>query len=242
MRYNYVLAFGDSTTAGCELIKDSEDWDATKLLSFPNQLANKLDIPCINYAWPGGSNDRSLRLLSEALLTYPNSLVLFTYTDFDRTEFFTLDKSLPQVKKEGYAGLGINWNSVPTVSKHQELNKLYFKYFFEDSSSYNRYKSYNTLLMVELLCKKYSSNFLQIFLYNKLFLPPDYQKEVYNAIDKKHIYQFDFSNDNISWKDNNNGFGSLANWARNKRYPFCPGGHIGQQAHNNFALELYNIL
>ena len=41
MRYNYVLAFGDSTTAGCELIKDSEDWDATKLLSFPNQLANK---------------------------------------------------------------------------------------------------------------------------------------------------------------------------------------------------------
>ena len=26
MRYNYVLAFGDSTTAGCELIKDSEDY------------------------------------------------------------------------------------------------------------------------------------------------------------------------------------------------------------------------
>jgi len=242
LTYDYVLAFGDSTTAGCELIPNSEDWDSTKLLSFPNQLANKLNIPCINFAWPGGSNDRSLRLLPEALLTYPNSLVLFTYTSFDRTEFFALNNSFPQVKREGYTGLGICWNIVQTVPQHQELNKLYLKYFFEDTSNHNRYKSYNMLLTVELLCKQYSANFLQIFLYDSLLLTPDYQKSVYEAIDQSHIYKFDFANDNITWRLNNNGFGSLAHWAKSKKYSFCPGGHIGQQAHDSFAMELYNIV
>lgn len=240
MTYNYVLAFGDSTTAGCELILNSEDWEQTKLLSFPNQLANKLGIPCINYAWPGGSNDRSLRLLPEALLTYPNSLVLFTYTSFDRTEFFTLDNSLPQVKNEGYAGLGICWNHIATSKHHQDLNNLYFNKFFQIPDNHNRYKMYNTLLMVQVLCQLYAKNFFQIFLYNNTILPPDYQQEIYNKIDKGKIYQFDFANDNANWKSNNQGFGSLQHWAIEKKYPFCPGGHIGQVAHDNFALELYN--
>lgn len=187
MTYSHVLAFGDSTTAGCELIQNSTDWDATKLLSFPNQLACKLRVPCINYAWPGGSNDRSLRLLPEALIMYPDSLVLFTYTSFDRTECFTLDGSMPQVTHEGYTGLGINWTKVKTIPTHSELNKLYLKHFFQDTEPYNRYKSYNMMLVVDLLCKTFSKNYLQIFLYNNLLGAPDYQKSVYDTIDKSYI-------------------------------------------------------
>jgi len=242
LKYEQILALGDSTTAGCELIKDSIDWDSTKLLSFPNTLAKKLNIPCINLAWPGGSNDRSLRLLPEALLRYPNSLVLFTYTSFDRTEFFTTDESLPQVKTEGYTALGINWAIVPTIPKHKELNKLYLKHFFEETVLHNRYKSYNMMITVDLLCKTFSKNYLQIFLYDDLIHAPTYQKSVYKAIDQSHVYKFDFANDNITWRLNNNGFGSLAHWAKSKKYSFCPGGHIGQQAHDSFAMELYNIV
>lgn len=239
MTYEYVLAFGDSTTAGSEL--SPGDYNETRKLSFANQLADKLNIPCINYAWPGGSNDRSLRLLPDALLTYSNSLVLFTYTSFDRTEFFTLDNNLPQVQSEGYAPLGINWHGVSSSKRHQQLNDLYYREFFTSQDKHNRYKLYNTLLSVELLCKQYAKHFLQIFLYNGLFLPPDFQESVYNAIDKKHIYQFNGASD-LGWESNNQGFGSLTQWAAVKKFQFCPGGHIGQEAHDKFAIELYNTL
>lgn len=242
MNYHSVLAFGDSTTAGCELIKDSIDWGETKKLSFPNQIANHLNIPCYNYAWPGGSNDRSLRLLPEALIEHPNSLVLFTYTSFDRTEIFTTVDYMPQVKNEGYTGLGACWSCVNTHNDHQKLNDLYLRNFYENPDSFNRYKLYNTMLMVQLLCEKYSQNYLQIFLYNHIFLSPDYQESVFSQIDKSHIYQFDFANDKISWRENNEGFGSLVLWAKVKKYPFCPGGHIGQEAHNNFAKELIKVI
>ena len=126
-KYDFVLSFGDSTVAGCELITDCVDSDATKPLSFSNQLADKLNIPCINYGWTGGSNDRSLRLLPEALLTYPNSLVLFNYTFPDRAEFFTLESDFPQVSNEGYTGFGIHWQS--NNKKHRQLNKIYLEEF-----------------------------------------------------------------------------------------------------------------
>lgn len=241
MTYSKVLVFGDSTSAGCELIPGSEDWEETKQLSFGNQLANKLGIQCINYSWPGGSNDRSLRLLPSALLENPNSLVLFAYTSFDRSETFTLDPALPQVQSEGYTGLGACWTIVETNKQHQSLNKLYLQHFCEDARRHNRYKEYNTLLTVQLLCQTYAKNFFHIFLYNNLILPPDFQEPVFNAIDKKHVYQFDHAQA-ISWQENNVGFGSLNNWASANRYPFCPGGHIGQVAHDQFATELYNKL
>lgn len=238
MTYKHILAFGDSTTAGCELIENSVDWDSTKKLSFPNQLANKLNIPCINFAWPGGSNDRSLRLLPESLLTYPDSLVLFTYTSFDRTEFFTLDLEMQQDNR--HAGFGTCWTKVKSSVRHQELNTQYLKNFYYDPNKYNRYRTYNMLLMVQLLCQQYAKNYLQIFLYDKLILSPTYQKVVYDKIDTDHIFTFDFASENIHWENNNHGFGSLSHWAKNKHHKFCPGGHIGQTAHDAFANELYN--
>jgi len=240
MTYKNVLAFGDSTTAGCELA-NTVNWEETKKLSFPNQLADMLGVPCYNYSWPGGSNDRSLRLLPEALLSYPDSLVLFTYTSFDRTEFFTKDPTLPQ-SADGYSGLGTCWLKVQSSKFHQALNNTYLKDFYTDTDPYNRYKVYNMMLMVQLLCKSYAKNFVHIFLYNRLLLSPVYQESVYKELDTKHIHQFDFAQENVHWDSNNEGYGSLNYWARMKKYPFCPGGHIGQLAHDNFAKRLYNTL
>jgi hypothetical protein len=239
MSYSSLLAFGDSTTAGCELIKGCFDWEKTKPLSFSNQLADKLKIPCYNYGWSGGSNDRSLRLLPEALLEHPDSLVLFTYTSFDRYEFFTTNNYFPQ-DHTGYFGVGNCWETINGLKEHRQLNKVFLSNFYDPPDNHNRYKIYNTMVMVDLICKQYSANYLHIFLYNSLLLPPDYQEKVYNIIDKEKIFKFDFAQDGISWKVNNQGYGSLIHWARKKGFPFCPGGHIGQEAHDNFAIELYN--
>jgi hypothetical protein len=241
MTFDSIIAFGDSTTAGCELIPKCIDWDKTKKLSFPNILADTLKIPCYNYAWPGGSNDRSLRLLPEALLSHPNSLVLFTYTSFDRTEFFTTNEHFPQ-DHTGYYGVGINWDLINTIKQHKDLNQFYLKNLYEDTAKYNRYKIFNTMLLAQLLCEKYSKRYFQIFLYDSLLLSPNFQNSVFEELDKEKIYKFDYGNDSISWKDNNEGFGSLRHWAKMKGYSFCPGGHIGQDAHTNFAMELYNLL
>jgi hypothetical protein len=238
MTYESVIAFGDSTTSGCELITDSIDWDATKQLSFPNTLANKLKIPCYNYAWPGGSNDRSIRLLPEKLLDHPNSLVIFTYTSFDRTEFFIPDNNNSPDAGDQYQPFGVNWLSVESAKKHQTLNELYLKNFYNSRLGFNQYKEYNMLLAVQLLCEKFAKNYLQIFLYPHLIDSPNFQIKVFEAIDKSHIYQFDTAHD-FSWNTNNEGFGNLQDWAGWHGYGFCSGGHISQQAHDVFAEELY---
>ena len=102
----------------------------------------------------------SLRLLPEALLKHPDSLVLFTYTSFDRTEFFTLDQSVPQVKSEGYMPVGINWTIVDSGEQHRYLNSLYLKECYNSTEKDNRYRIYNTILTVELLCKKFSKEII----------------------------------------------------------------------------------
>ncbi len=102
--FESVLAFGDSTPAGCELAGNLEKFRTKeyktgkvsieevdspgKLLAFPQIVADHFNVPCYNYAMTGGSNDRSLRLLTKAVQDHPNSLVLFGYSWTDRTEFY----------------------------------------------------------------------------------------------------------------------------------------------------------
>jgi len=244
MNFESIIAFGDSTTAGCELINGSVNWEETKKLSFPNTLAKKYSVPCFNYSMPGGSNDRSLRLLPEKLLEHPRSLVLFCYTSFDRSEFFLPKEygdSIDPDFGDQYTPVGINWSSVKTNKAHQYINTLYLRNLFASRSGYNNYKEYNSLLTVQLFCEKFASYYLQIFLYPNLISPPDFQLSVYNTIQKNNIFQFDTAND-FSWKTNNQGFGNLNDWAHWHNFKFCPGGHIGQEAHDNFALSMYNYL
>jgi hypothetical protein len=241
--FDSIVAFGDSTTAGCELV-DSVNWEETKKLAFPNTLAKKFLVPCYNYSWPGGSNDRSIRLLPEKLLQHPNSLVLFCYTSFDRTECFypktQRDIDIPDAGDQ-YIPLGVNWKNVDTHIEHKKLNELYIKHFYNSRVAYNNYKEYNSLLMVQILCERFAKYFVQIFLYSDLIHPPDFQSEVFKAVDKKYIYTFDTAHD-FPWQTNNQGFGNLYDWAKWHKYKFCSGGHIGQEAHDKFASNLYDFV
>jgi hypothetical protein len=99
-KFQSVLSFGDSHVAGCELTNGPEfeqylnghltleQADAVnKPLAFPNIVANSLDIPSYNYSISGGSNQRSIRCLIDAVQKHPNSLILFGYTSSDSNEF-----------------------------------------------------------------------------------------------------------------------------------------------------------
>jgi hypothetical protein len=122
-QYDAVLAFGDSHVAGCELgdlsdlvkyLKGTislEDVDAqSKLLAFPQRVADHLKIPCYNYSMSGGSNSRSLRLLVKAIQEHPNSLILFGYTSTDRTEFYYPEPGLFLGRdNDNFIQVGMNW-------------------------------------------------------------------------------------------------------------------------------------
>lgn len=143
-KFNSVLAFGDSHIAGCELSNSHrlEDYLAGKIsleeadesgkqLSFPQIIANKLDIPCYNFSMTGGSNQRSLRLLIRAVQDYPNSLVLFGYTCTDRSEFYYPDKGLYLGRdKDNFIQVGMQWHGmidrfVKSSKMKHPINDLY---------------------------------------------------------------------------------------------------------------------
>lgn len=242
MTFDTILCFGDSTAAGMDLIPECVDWEQTKKLSFAQKLADKLNINCINYAFPCYSNDRSLRLLPESVLKFPNSLVLFNYTSFNRTEVFTTNPRMPQIVEESYVPLGLNYVNNEANIEHKTLNDIYIKYFYEDTEPFNRYRTYNMLFTVQTICEKYAKNYFQIFLYDDLIHAPDYQKEIYDAIDKSHIIKFDFSHEGISNKHNNEGFGSLTHLNKMKGWPTGVTHHVMQQAHDELAEILYNLV
>lgn len=254
MSFDSVLVFGDSTAAGAELLLPNETWSTglIKSRSFGNQLANKLNIPCYNYALGGGSNTRSLRLLPKALLTHPNSLVLFCYTFFHtRTEFFLEEYSIPEtIEPDGnsdytsYIAFLSNWQENKRIgTAYTKLSKLWLKYFV--SPNHGRLSTdelCNTLFTVQTLCEKYASRLVHIPLY-QCEIPVSVEKnEVWKFIKKSNFFPFwDFHQLEELDDLDNHGIGSLVKWAEKNNYSFCSGGHIGQEAHDKFALELYNI-
>ena len=170
-----VLAFGDSTPAGCELAgpleqfrtrayltgkKTIEELDAPgKLKTFPQKVADYLNVPCYNYAMSGGSNDRSLRLLVKAVQEHPDSLVLFSWGRPDLTELYCAEGGIGCDKDNFFQAGTDNFDS--------ELNKKWV----------DIYQYYNHLdeqsFCVDAICKLHSADFLQIPLYLKR-TQPDY--------------------------------------------------------------------
>jgi len=122
--FNKIIVFGDSHVAGCELASTHsledylkgeitlEEADAEgKKFSFPQLLADKLNIPCENYALTGGSNDRSLRKLTEVI--DEKCLVIFGYTSPNRTEFYYPDDGLFLGRdSDNFIQAGIQWTGM----------------------------------------------------------------------------------------------------------------------------------
>jgi len=237
-KFKQILAFGDSTLTGMGF-DPADIWrwdDTTKQSTFPNQLARMLDIPCINTSIPGASNDRSLRLLPEALLTYPDSLVLFCYTFNDRTEQFHSHKSMHNFNY--YLPINPVQRETTNTIKLESIAH-YYKYVFDDNiDNHNRYTMYNMLLTVQTLCEKYAVDYLQLFMMNEILLEPVFQRPIYNAIDKSHIHTFTFNG--VEDSKFNLGFSSFYTWADYHKFrPAYDGVHPGEWAHTKLSEELY---
>lgn len=226
-KFSCVLAFGDSHVAGCELSDANsleqylnghisiEEADAQgKLLAFPNIVAKKLNIPCFNYAMTGGSNTRSLRLLTRAVQEHVNALVLFGYTCTDRTEFYYPDSGLFLGRdQDNFIQVGMQWQGmidtfVKSSSMRHPINNTYIKQIL---------RPYNNLpelmFCVDNICTGYALDFVHIPLF------PESIPDVEGLID---------FGDHTNYID----------WCEHKKFKCLPFLHYDIEAHE----ELANII
>ena len=199
--FQSVLAFGDSHVAGCELAGydglerylngsiSIEDLDAPgKELSFPQTIANELNIPCYNYSMTGGSNSRSLRLLTQAVQDHPNSLVLFGYTCTDRAEFYYPDQGTFLGRdKDNFIQAGMQWGD---FKMEHPVNDCYLKIL----RPYNNLKE--LMFIVDNICTGWATDFLHLPLFPEGIPKLD------------NVFDFDGYENYINWCDSN-GFKKL---------------------------------
>jgi hypothetical protein len=169
INFESVLAFGDSTPAGCELDGNLEKFkskayktgkvhledldEAGKLLAFPQIVADHFGVPCYNYAMTGGSNDRSLRLLTQAVQDHPNSLVLFGYSETIRTEFYYPEGGIGCDKDNFFQAGPENFDT--------HMNRKYL----EICHPYNNLKE--LMFCVDSICRLHAKDFLHLPLFGK---------------------------------------------------------------------------
>jgi hypothetical protein len=255
-QFSSVLVFGDSTSAGWDTL-DTEDYKQLNKNSFGNLLAERLNIPCKNYARAGTSNQRNLRLLANALVENPNSLVLFCYTGLDRAEFFVpdLDNQTPQ-DDDGYVPMNpIKWESAGL--RYSTMVDAYYKHLYYSTRGYNNYTEYNMLITVQSICKEFAADFLHIFQYPKFIdTSAGYQQKLYQAIDKSHIVPWHNTLlDNYNTIDNG-GFSSVKEFCDSNNWSYSRRGvesyshdcktngihHISSDAHKHVEEKLFNFL
>jgi hypothetical protein len=212
--FQSVLAFGDSHIAGCELsdqynLEDYtsgrisiEEADAPgKKLAFPQIIADELNVPCYNYAMTGGSNDRSLRLLTRVIQNHPNSLVLFGYTCTDRKEFYYPDPgNFLGRDKDNFIQVGSQWRGKIKDGMDHPINEQYLKI----ARPYNNLKE--LMFIIDSICTNNALDFLHIPLFPET-LPS-----------MKNLFDFEGDKNYLDWCKENNF----------KQLPFF---HYEQSAH-----------
>jgi hypothetical protein len=171
INFKSVLAFGDSNVAGLELARGVEEMTeeyrtgkATvdeldlpgKLLAFPQIVADHFDVPCYNYAMSGGSNNRSLRLLTQAVIDHPDSLALFGYTSTDRNEIY-YPKGGFGCDMDNFLQIGVQWGD----RFDMPANKHYLQILYP----YNNLKS--MMFCVDSICRLYTKKYLHIPLFDE---------------------------------------------------------------------------
>jgi hypothetical protein len=239
-KYKSILAFGDSHPAGCESSRskftindyinghvDLEDLDlSTKPFSFPNLLADILDVPCYNYSLSGGSNKRSLRLLPQALLEHSDSLVLFNYTETHRSEIYypEFGRHLGQTN-DGYIQLGIQWYTVKNSKFNHPINDYFVENMLHIDST--NLDIFNTMFYVDQSCKNLALDYFHIFGFPNLYSGS-------NLVDQSKILNLDL--------DTNAGYGDFISWCNLQGFTKLPYGHYDLGAHILFSKLLYNKL
>jgi len=237
MNFDSVIAFGGSTVGGLELgpVKGSTYHE----LAFPQLVADYFKVPCYNYSWPGASNDRTSRLLPEKVLAHPNSLVLISWVDFSRSEFFYphCDSVVP-ADPSGYIQLYINLSEfLPKGSSHfvTETNDFFYKNIFWDPNHHNNYRHYNSLLQAQLICKKFSNCYIQIFELPNIILEYNInQRIILENIDFDHVLKFSLQNHSYTVEGWNYGYGNLYDWSRFNQFPIGK-YHVLHESHRALA-------
>lgn len=224
--FESVLAFGDSHVAGCELAGYGglNDYAAGKLtleeldapgkeFAFPKLVADKLNLPCYNFAMTGGSNSRSLRLLIDAVQKHPNSLVLFGYTCTDREEFYYPDKGTFLGRdKDNFIQVGMQWEGAIKGVLHHPINDIYIK---EVLRPYNNLK--DLMFIVDNICTLYSKDFIHL---------PMFPEEL---PDVDNLFQFE-------------GHKNYLDWCRVKEFTQMPYLHYYRDAHRALANQIIKDL
>jgi hypothetical protein len=232
IKFRSILAFGDSNVAGCEAVPELEVHyrkvaqgqltiqaadDHSKRFSFANQLAEKLGIPCYNFAMSGGSNSRSLRILTREILNYPDSLVLFGYTCTDRKEFYYPDPGFFYARdNDNFMQTGIQWErhdaEFNKVARHP-INKLFVD---KISRPYNDLRE--VMFCVDSICRLYARGLIHIPLFAEK-IPREF----------KNIFDFE-------------GLANYYDWGESKGYVFTDRFHFDYRAHDALADLLMKYL
>jgi hypothetical protein len=196
--FDCVLAFGDSHVVGMETIDDliclpgstnhdiKHSDELTKDLAFPNLVATHFGVPCYNYAMSGGSNARSLRLLTQVIHQHANCLVLFGYTSAGRTEFYMPEREEFLFRDEDFVQfipgvLGPEWDS------QQELYKMYFKYLYHPRNTLPEY-----IFCVDSICQTHATAYLHIPLF------PEIDTACVSPV-IKNMLNFENTNNYLDW-------------------------------------------
>jgi len=225
-QFSSVLAFGDSNVAGCELgdlsqvmmdnyfqckITMEEMDEYWKKFAFPQIVADKLNIPCYNYSLSGGSNERSLRLLTTAIQQHPNSLVLFGYTSTDRTEFYYPEHgSFYGRDKDNFLQVGMQWeHGIQAFTKMTHpINSLFVDKFLYPYNNLDQ-----IIYIVNALCKVNNTRVINLPLF-------PWFHETISTLDNV----FDFE-----------GHGNYMDWGVNNNFKPTARQHFKQDAHNKLA-------
>jgi hypothetical protein len=253
--FDSVLAFGDSHVAGFEitdpipLLEQYQNKKITleeldtenKKFAFPNIVAEKLNIPCFNYSLTAGSNNRSLRLLPQAVLEHPNSLVLFCYSSVDRSEFYRPENDNFYGKDlYGYLQVGMHLYHPPESAKDEftnsmkktmkmDINDFYVENILTVEKDENNIL--NLMFYVEQICKNYSKDFRHLLLNgNLLNSVPDLFS---NNLCRDKIINFENSS--------NSGHGSFFDFC-SERFDKRLYGHFGIDAHQAVAKKIIDSL
>jgi len=219
-KFKSILAFGDSVVAGFESWPENEEHfllykngkitleeldDYGKPNSFPNILARKLNIPCYNFALTGGSNDRSLRLLTKQASKYDDCLILFGYTGTARKEFYYPDNGKYLARdNDSFIQVGPQWaeHSHEFDKVIHPINDVYLR---EICRPYNNL--YETMICVEAISKLYKHHVIHI---------PIFPEVVPDIVD--NIIYFE-------------GKGNYFDWCKHKGFIYTKREHYDYKSH-----------
>jgi hypothetical protein len=247
MKFDSILVFGDSHTAGWEVSPDSDKIykqyfdkkiplehqdEYTKEYVFSSVLGKMCNVPVYNFSVCSGSNDRSLRLLPRKLMEYPNSLVIFGYTSPDRTEFYYPEPDWYQFRdKDLYAQVKIEYPDFNNKITQSTLNSLYTKEFlFVDNKDDT--KIVNQIFYVDNVCKKYAYNVIHVLISEQLLTGKN--KDIFNEV-SSNIFPFNSTQDNL-------GYGSYFTHYLSKKFSLGKWKHFGKDAHQDFAEILFKYI